>query len=78
MLQLTIFFLALVLIYVVKCVVVMRSSEELAANSSSISLIHAEEAFEQAALAQERDAQRAREAQVAPYVAHGGMRRRVA
>ena len=77
MLQITIFLLALAFIYVVKCVVVMRSSQELAANASAISLVRAQDAYTESVQAQKRDAKQVRAAADRHYVAYG-MRRRVA
>lgn len=77
MLQITIFLLALVLIYTVKAIVIARSSRELAADASAITLIHAEDHFEEALEAQKRDTQRMRKVSKTHYPTHG-MRRQIA
>ena len=77
MLQITIFLLTLALIYVVKCVVIARSSRELAADAAAISLVSVEGHYEEAMAAQERDKQRTRTSGKNHYTTPG-LRRQVA
>ena len=76
MLQLTIFLLALVVIYAVKCIAIARASREIAGDDAQICVIHAEEHYEEALQSQQRDSERARAASQT-FSTHG-VRRQVA